>query len=166
MPAGPFQNLPEVPPADKTAAVLAVSSSDEDHINLARIFRDSNWVIHVARSCREAVNVLRRRELAVLLCEGSLPDGTWKDVLREISLLPVPPFLIVASRCADDALWGEALNLGAYDVLAKPFDRAEVTRIVSLAWLHWKEGRSRAKKGQAGASGSGGHGLSAMRATA
>ena len=31
------------------------------------------------------------------------------------------------------------LNLGAYDVLSKPFDRAEVLRIISLAWLHWKE---------------------------
>ena len=39
----------------------------------------------------------------------------------------------------DDALWGEVLNLGAYDVLSKPFHRTEVTRIISLAWLYWKD---------------------------
>ena len=35
-------------------------------------------------------------------------------------------------------LWAEALNLGAYDVLAKPFDAAEVTARVSLAVLYWR----------------------------
>jgi DNA-binding NtrC family response regulator len=45
----------------------------------------------------------------------------------------------VTSRAADERLWAEALNLGAYDVLAKPFDPTEVCRIVSLAWMHWAE---------------------------
>jgi FixJ family two-component response regulator len=45
--------------------------------------------------------------------------------------------LIVASRLADDHLWAEALNLGAWDVLAKPFDRREVFRSVKSAWQHW-----------------------------
>ena len=29
--------------------------------------------------------------------------------------------------------------IGAYDVLAKPFDTTEVIRIVSGAWRHWLE---------------------------
>ena len=45
--------------------------------------------------------------------------------------------MIVTSRSADERLWVEALNLGAYDVLAKPFDRDEVLRSVSMAWLNW-----------------------------
>jgi FixJ family two-component response regulator len=53
--------------------------------------------------------------------------------------MPAPPLLVVTSKNADDALWAEALNLGAYDVLSKPFDKTEVMRIISLAWLHWKE---------------------------
>jgi hypothetical protein len=31
------------------------------------------------------------------------------------------------------------LNIGASDVLAKPFDRKEVIRIFSLVWLHWHD---------------------------
>jgi DNA-binding response OmpR family regulator len=60
-------------------------------------------------------------------------------VLDETRLLAIPPVLIVTSRVADDYLWVEALNLGAYDVLAKPFDLTEVTRILSSAWLHWQQ---------------------------
>jgi DNA-binding response OmpR family regulator len=68
-----------------------------------------------------------------------LRQGTWRELLDLLKFLPEPPFLIVTSRTADKRLWAEALNLGAYDVLAKPFDRTEVSRIVSLAWLHWSE---------------------------
>jgi FixJ family two-component response regulator len=60
-------------------------------------------------------------------------------MLEHISLLPDPPLLIVTSRLADAHLWAEALNLGAYDVLAKPFDATEVIRIVSVAWQHWQD---------------------------
>ena len=38
---------------------------------------------------------------------------------------------------ADERLWAEALNLGAYDVLAKPFGRTEAMRVVAAAWRAW-----------------------------
>ena len=58
-------------------------------------------------------------------------------MLDVIHHLEDAPALIVTSRLADDRLWAEALNLGAYDVLAKPFNHDEVLRSVSLAWLNW-----------------------------
>ena len=45
----------------------------------------------------------------------------------------------MTSRLADDRLWSEALNLGAYDVLAKPYDPDEVLRVLDLAWIRWVE---------------------------
>jgi len=56
-----------------------------------------------------------------------------------ISHQPDPPLVIVTSHLADERLWAEALNLGAYDVLAKPFDAIEVGRILGLAWQHWQD---------------------------
>jgi FixJ family two-component response regulator len=47
--------------------------------------------------------------------------------------------LIVTSRLADEHLWSVALNLGAWDVLAKPFDRSEVFRGVKSGWQHWHD---------------------------
>ena len=58
---------------------------------------------------------------------------------------------------ADERLWAEALSLGAYDVLVKPLDAAEATRILSLAWEHWKDryrvhrSRTEQRKATAGA---------------
>ena len=84
-----------------------------------------------------ALSILGQHDISVVVCEGDLMPGKWTDVLKAINDLPHPPSLIVTSRLADDHLWAEALNLGAWDVLAKPFDRREVVQGVKSAWQHW-----------------------------
>jgi DNA-binding response OmpR family regulator len=86
------------------------------------------------------LNLLREHDIAVVLCERDLtPEApiTWIDMLENIRHLPHPPSLIVTSRLADERLWSEALNLGVWDVLAKPFKRGEVIHSVRLAWQRW-----------------------------
>ena len=97
-----------------------------------------------------ALKALRKVRVPVVVCESDLQPGTWKEVLEELSTLPDPPFLIVTSRLADERLWAEALNLGAYDVLAKPFDGTEVTRIVSIGVAAMEEPawHSRRRRGE------------------
>ncbi len=140
---------PPVTP-ERAVRVLAVSPADEDHRFLRHLFSHSNWVIQVARGCAEAAELLRRESLPVILCDCELPDGTWQDMLDLLEQLRQPSLLIVTSRMADDFLWAEVLNLGGYDVLMKPFDPTEVVRVVSLAWLHWKNLRERARAERAG----------------
>ena len=66
------------------------------------------------------VSLFRAHIVPLVICEHDLLPGTWKQLLDEIRRLSIPPFLIVTSRVADDYLWAEALNVGAYDILAKP----------------------------------------------
>ena len=47
------------------------------------------------------------------------------------------PLLLVTSKTADENLWAEVLNLGGYDVLMKPFELGEVTRVIGMAWRQW-----------------------------
>ncbi len=135
------------PPAalatEQTVTVLVVSPSEDDHALLESIFDHYNCKIHGARTCREALAFLRENPMPVLICECCLPDGKWKDILNAVASMIDPPRLIVSSRHADDCLWAEVLNLGGYDVLMKPFDTKEVSRVVSLAWQHWKDDRRR-----------------------
>jgi DNA-binding NtrC family response regulator len=118
-------------------AVLSVSPIEEDHLSLQTIIRHSNWMLFKARDLASALALLQEHEIAVVLLERDLLPGGWTKMLEHIKSLPGAPSLIVASRLADDRLWAEALNLGAWDVLAKPFDRAEVFRSVKSAWQHW-----------------------------
>jgi FixJ family two-component response regulator len=75
-----------------------------------------------------------------------LPDGRWQDILSSVTDADNPPCLIVSSNLADERLWAEVLNEGGYDLLPKPFESKEVTRVISLAWLHWKNQLERTLK--------------------
>jgi len=131
------------PPAIETTAteivtVLAVSPTEEVHFSLQDIFNHSKWKLLRARSLASALAILRAQETPVVLCETDLLPGTWRDLLEEIIHAPNAPAVIVSSRLADDRLWAEALNLGAWDVLARPFVGSEVFHAVSAAWRHWR----------------------------
>lgn len=136
--------------------VLAVSPLESDRRSLTHIFGHTAWDFDNVNSIEEASAKLRNEAVPVILCEENLPDGTWKDLLDVAKTLPNPCYVVVTSHTADDRLWAEALNLGAYDVLAKPFHAKEVFRVVGLAWRRWLDlqksaGQSYAKTLTAGA---------------
>lgn len=118
--------------------VLSVSPNDEDCASLERIFK-SGWTVSSSSTVASALSVLRETPIPIVICDCDIAPAGWGEMLDHISLLPDPPLLIVTSRLADERLWAEALNLGAWDLLAKPFDTNEVIRIVSVAWQHWQD---------------------------
>lgn len=136
--AGETRSVPE-----RVVSVLAVSPLEEDHVFLGALFTHSNWQLRSVRNWADALDALDRQPSAVVICEKELPDCEWKEALLDLAQFPTSPLLIVTSRYADDQLWAEVLNLGGYDVLMKPFDRTEVIRVISLAWLNWKNLRER-----------------------
>jgi DNA-binding response OmpR family regulator len=117
--------------------VLSVSPLEADHVSLQAIIGHSTWTMFQARDLASAVALLRQHEIAVVICERDLLPNTWIDVLEHLNALPKAPSLVVTSMLADERLWAEALNVGAWDVLVKPFDRLELIRSVKLAWDHW-----------------------------
>ena len=129
--------IAESPPTVMT--VLVVSPSHADHVVLERMF-DPQWSLHKALTLSAGLTALRDKRIALVLCESELHPGTWLDMLKKLELSPGSPYLIVTSRLADEHLWAEVLDRGAYDVLAKPFDAEEVGRIIGHA-LHRRQSR-------------------------
>jgi len=72
----------------------------------------------------------------VVIVERDLPDGNWKSLRNRLIQMPFAPKLIVTCRLADERLWEEVLNLGGFDVLARPFYPREVLRSIDSAWCH------------------------------
>jgi FixJ family two-component response regulator len=130
-----------------TVKILSVSSSDADHAALSEILQapepnlemNCRCMVQPASTMASTAEALAQEEISIVIAECSLSSGTWQTILEIISQVAQPPLLIVASRVADERLWAEALNLGAWDVLAKPFDNREVIRVVAGAWRHWEE---------------------------
>ncbi|HEX3747904.1 MAG TPA: hypothetical protein VHW09_28410 [Bryobacteraceae bacterium] len=129
--------------------VFHVGPKDDDLHVLAQILDRTDWQLcpdtHWSLATTEAMPAAARldqEKVPIVLCERESVAGNWKDMLESVGRISAPPMLIVTSRTADEYLWAEALNLGAYDVLAKPYHPAEVVRVLSMAWLHWMNRRT------------------------
>jgi DNA-binding response OmpR family regulator len=130
------QNSPQI-------TVLSIGANDEDHVGLSNILAgaqspscpEAKWRLETSSSLHAALRLLKANKVPIVICESDVGNDSWKELLDQLGELPDPPCLIVTSRLADNYLWAEALNLGAYDVLAKPFDSSEVMRVFSSAWL-------------------------------
>jgi len=117
--------------------VVLVSPCAEDHASLRKIFRGSPWKLQRAFTLNHGLGVFSRNRdgIFVAICESILPDGDWKLLMAELDKMAVRPSLVVSSRLADERLWAEVLNLGAFDLLpGAPFVAEEVLRVTESAW--------------------------------
>jgi DNA-binding NtrC family response regulator len=122
-------------------AILVIGPLDSRRCALRNILTPAQWEIREAATYGEAIAILDNRDIEVAICDTEIEDGNWQVLLANLQSRADPPHLIVSSRLADERLWAEVLNLGGYDVLAQPFDRSEVLRVVRMAWMAGRQER-------------------------
>ena len=110
--------------------ILFISGRHEDARHLSEMLHALPLKLEHVPSLEHARTRLRRQEYDVILTEAALPDGKWLDVLHLVRECPRETEVIVTDPQADARFWAEALNLGAYDLLAQPFYEPEVRRIL------------------------------------
>ncbi|HJT89406.1 MAG TPA: response regulator, partial [Bryobacteraceae bacterium] len=113
--------------------ILYISGHQEDARRLSQMLHALPLVLDHADSVQQARTQLQQEDYEVVLTEAALPDGNWLDVLHLVREHPRELEVIVTDRQADARFWSEALNLGAFDLLAQPFYEPEVRRILSNA---------------------------------
>jgi two-component system response regulator PilR (NtrC family) len=110
--------------------ILFVSGHRDDARQITQMLHALPVAVDHAGSLQHARAQLRRDAYDVILTEAALPDGTWRDALRLARECPNELEVIVTDPHADARLWAEALNVGAYDLIAQPFYEPEVRRIL------------------------------------
>jgi len=113
--------------------ILFISGHPEDARRLSQMLHPLPLLVEHAESVEQARGKLFAQHYDVVLTEAELSDGKWLDVLHLVRESPREPHVIVTDRQADARFWAEALNLGAYDLLAQPFEQPEVQRILHNA---------------------------------
>ncbi len=110
--------------------ILFISGHREDALRLSQMLRALPMALDHVDTLEQARAKLRKQSYNVILTEAALPDGNWLDVLHLTRETPHEVEVIVTDPQADARFWAEALNLGAYDLLAQPFYEPEVRRIL------------------------------------
>jgi len=126
--------------------VLLISPDPEDAVFMREIASTLGCQLESASDRYEAELALRRDVFGVVIAERDLQDGDWRDVLRCLERYSYNPLLIVVSRLADERLWAEVLNLGGFDVLAKPFAHEEANRVIDYALISWNRRSERERR--------------------
>lgn len=129
--------IPTTPANSEKISIVIVSANAGDLARLRNILHHSDWNLVHCPTVSDARDHVSSNTTAAVITDASLSDGTWKDLLHVCETVSQPPMVLVTSRHADDRLWAEVLNIGGYDVLLKPFDPAEVARVVGMAWRCW-----------------------------
>jgi two-component system repressor protein LuxO len=87
----------------------------------------------MAETGRDALRLLRDRPVDCMLLDLKLPDMDGLDILREVRARTAPPSTVVITANASLTMAIEAVRLGAFDYLVKPFAAARLTTTVANA---------------------------------
>ena len=96
---------------------------------LARLGHD----VRVAADGEAALRLLEESNVDVLLTDISMPRMDGMELLRRVHLRPNPPEVIMLTGHATVESAIEAMKLGAYDYLSKPYRLAELDALVNQA---------------------------------
>jgi DNA-binding NtrC family response regulator len=110
--------------------ILFISGHKNDARRLTRMLHSLPILVDHVETLQQAHAKLQQDDYGVILTEADLPDGKWPDALHLARECQQEPEVIVTDPQADARFWAEALNLGAYDLLAQPFYEPEVRRIL------------------------------------
>jgi DNA-binding NtrC family response regulator len=122
---------------DLSVCALLIGDHGDGRLLLYQVFRDSGWRLLEAQDRNRALDCLDRNSVQVVITNSEGDRWPWKKILDHLLRRAKPPQLIVTSHTADEQLWAEVLNRGGYDVLARPFRREEIERVVASARRHF-----------------------------
>ncbi len=112
----------------------------DDHSNMLRLMTkllSEDMRVVTARGGREAIELLAREPISVVLADLSMPEVDGLEVLRECKRLQPDAQLVLMTAYASVPSAVEALRLGVFEYLTKPFEpelaRAAVLRALGRA---------------------------------
>ncbi|MFZ5564629.1 MAG: sigma-54-dependent transcriptional regulator, partial [Thermodesulfobacteriota bacterium] len=113
---------------------ILIIDDDEGLVHfLSRFFQRKGHAVTACLTGTEALKTLAENGFDLILLDYKMPDINGLDMLSEIRRVEVktPVILMTAYGTTDLAI--ETMKRGAYDYLTKPFDRKDLSRVVTEA---------------------------------
>jgi len=110
----------------------------DDDKNLRKVLvnelSDEGFEVNETDQGAKAVELLERKECDVLLLDMNMPGLSGLDVLKKLKELENPTEVIILTAYATVSTAVEAMKMGAYDYLTKPFQIEELKTIIEKAY--------------------------------
>ena len=121
-----------------TKKILIVDDEANLRKTLATILRGRGYSTLEASDGSEALQLLRDETPDLVFTDWKMPEKGGDEVLRymrrDARLMPIPVIVITAFGSSHSAI--EAVRLGAYDFVTKPFDLQDISLTAERALAH------------------------------
>jgi len=119
--------------SDKNANILVVEDELSMRELLELMLTRTGYRVDCAESGRDAISLIKINDYDLLLSDMRLGDITGLDVLKAAKQKNSDTVAIMISAYASTENAVEAMNLGAYDYVPKPFDNVELKDTIARA---------------------------------
>lgn len=110
----------------------------DDDKNLRMVLKnelaDAGYDVSEAENGKKAIDMLKRDAYDVLILDLNMPKHNGIDVLKKAKKLEIPTETIILTAHATVSTAVEAMKLGAYDFITKPFQMDELLAIIEKAF--------------------------------
>ncbi|OGP73079.1 MAG: hypothetical protein A2V86_11030 [Deltaproteobacteria bacterium RBG_16_49_23] len=110
----------------------------DDDKNLTKVLKnelsEEGFDVAVTECGKKAMEMLEKEEYDVMVLDLHMPSIDGMDVLKNIKAAEIPVEVIILTGNATVPSAVEAMKLGAYDFLAKPFKIEELKAVVAKAY--------------------------------
>jgi DNA-binding NtrC family response regulator len=115
-------------------SILIIDDEENIRTYLGRALAKDGFDVLTAQYGKEGLNLLTQKPVDVVLLDLNLPDIHGLDVLKEIRKLDVLAVTIIITAYGAISSAVEAIKLGAYDYLTKPFEVEDIKIVIDKAF--------------------------------
>ena len=118
-------------PAD--LSVLVVDDESNNLTSLEKIFKKEGWRVFGAPNAREALELLRKRRVDVVLTDLMMPGTSGLELLKAVKEVSSDTEVVVMTAFGTVEVAVQAMREGAYDFVEKPLKRLSIVKSVRKA---------------------------------
>lgn len=113
------------------AAILIIDDEEIIRLSLFHIMQDLNHDVDTAAGLKPAMDLMKTKNFDMVFLDVNLPDGCGLKALPKIKEHPSnPEVIIITGGCKDNGA-ETAIKQGAWDYITKPFNKDEITLLVT-----------------------------------
>jgi len=121
-----------------TPRILVVDDEANLRKTLSTILKQQGYQTKQAGEAKEALEIIRKEKIALIILDIKMPGMTGIELLKLIREegYHTPAIFITAYGSLNSAV--EALRLGAYDYITKPFNPENILHTINRALDYWR----------------------------
>ncbi len=118
----------------RISALFVYRNSDALSALQGELEQQGVHVVHVPSRAQARRQLDRANPAPLVFTDTCLPDGTWADILGLAGKAALAVNVIVVAGAVNTRLYVEAIEGGAFDFVAAPFDAEDVAYVTRCAW--------------------------------